>query len=283
MKTRTIMSPGPVRSRKKGGYGLSVLAWVAALIFFMPILWLILTSFRDEVDAASNPPKLLAPFTLDRYELVFSKNIAPFMINSLMGAGISTLLVICLAVPAAYATAVKPIKNVRGALQWILSTKFLPLIAALLPVYLTFQKLGLLDNIWALIIFYMGLNLPIAIWMMHSFMSEIPKDVMSAAEVDGASLPKILMKIVVPLALPGIAATSLICFIFAWNEFLFALNLTSNKAKTAPLFLVQFITSQGFFFAQLSAVAIVVSIPVIVAGWTAQDKLVQGLSMGAVK
>jgi len=157
------------------------------------------------------------------------------------------------------------------------------MIAALLPVYLTFQYLGLLDNILALVIFYTGMNLPVAIWMMHSFMAEIPKDVLAAAEVDGASLPLILRKIVLPLASPGIAATGLICFIFSWNEFLFALNLTATKASTSPVYLVSFITSEGLFIAQLSAAALVVSIPVIIVGWVAQDKLVQGLSLGAVK
>jgi len=168
-------------------------------------------------------------------------------------------------------------------LQWILSTKFLPLIGALLPVYLVFQYLGLLDSIGALVIFYAGMNLPIAIWMMHSFLGEIPKDIMAAAEMDGASLWTILLRIVVPLAIPGIAATALITFILAWNEFLFALNLTATKAATSSVYLVSFITSEGLFIAQLSAASLVVSIPVVIAGWVAQDKLVQGLSLGAVK
>jgi sorbitol/mannitol transport system permease protein len=139
------------------------------------------------------------------------------------------------------------------------------------------------DNILALVIFYTSMNLPVAIWMMHSFMAEIPKDVLAAAEVDGASLPLILRKIVLPLGSPGIAATGLICFIFSWNEFLFALNLTATKASTSPVYFVSFITSEGLFIAQLSAAALVVSIPVILVGWVAQDNLVQGLSLGAVK
>jgi sorbitol/mannitol transport system permease protein len=287
MSTETVTQAKPVRrkARRKPGEGgpLGVLAWVLALCAFAPIAFLVLTSFHAEVDAATSPPNLLAPLTLDQYKLVFSRNITPFMLNSLMAAGFSTLLVVVLAVPAAYATAVKPIGSVRGVLGWVLSTKFLPMIAALLPVYLTFQWLGLLDNIIALVIFYTGMNLPVAIWMMHSFMAEIPKDVLAAAEVDGASLLLILRKIVLPLASPGIAATGLICFIFAWNEFLFALNLTATKASTSPVYLVSFITSEGLFIAQLSAAALVVSIPVILVGWVAQDKLVQGLSLGAVK
>lgn len=272
-----------VKARDFKGTLLSVLAWMLGILFFMPIAWMILTSFHHEVDAAKSIPAVFAPLTLEHWQAAFSGRITPYLLNSTIAAGLSTVLVILLAVPAAYATAVKPIENTRGFLTWVLSTKFLPLIAALVPLYLTFQYLGLLDNIWALVIFYTGLNLPIAIWMCHSFLAEIPKDVMAAAEVDGASLPTILARIVLPISMPGIAATALICFILAWNEFLFALNLTSSTAKTAPWYMVTFITSEGLFFAQLAAGALAVSIPVVIAGWVAQDKLVQGLSMGAVK
>jgi sorbitol/mannitol transport system permease protein len=273
----------PARRRRRNNALLGALAWFCGLVFFAPIAWMVFVSFHKEVHAAVSPPNLTAPLTLEQYGNIFERNIAPYMINSLIAAGVSTLLVIVLAVPAAYATAVKPIRAVRGTLTWVLSTKFLPLIAALLPLYLIFKELGLLDNIWALVIFYTGMNLPVAIWMMHSFLSEIPPDVMSAAEVDGAGLATILTRIVLPLALPGIAATALIAFIFAWNEFMFALSLTATKASTAPVYLVSFITSEGLFIAQLSAASLVVSIPVVIAGWVAQDRLVQGLSLGAVK
>ncbi len=247
------------------------------------MVWTVLVSLRHEVDAAVSPPNLFAPFTFEQYSNVLSGRVQSAMINSLLAAGLSTIFVVVLSIPAAYATAVKPIRNPGGVLQWVLSTKFLPMVAALVPIYLVFQWLGLLDNIFALVIFYTGMNLPIAIWMMHSFLKEIPKDVMAAAEVDGASLLTILARIVMPLAMPGIAATALICFILSWNEFMFALNLTATESGTAPVFLVSFITSEGLFIAQLSAAAIVVSIPVVIAGWVAQDKLVQGLSLGAVK
>ena len=273
------------RHLKGGRYGwlYSLLAWVLALLFITPVVWTLYVSFHNEVDAAVSPPNFLAPFTLVQYERVFGSRAVPALLNSFMAAGFSTLFVILFAVPAAYATAVKPIRQTSGVLQWILSTKFLPLIAALIPVYVVFQNLGLLDNIWALVVFYTGMNLPIAIWMMHSFLKEIPKDIMAAAEVDGASLLRVLRSIILPLAMPGIAATGLICFILSWNEFMFALNLTATRAGTSSVYLVSFITSEGLFIAQLSAAALVVSIPVVIAGWIAQDKLVQGLSMGAVK
>lgn len=271
------------RRGNRWGWVLTLLAWLFGVLFVLPVAWTVFVSFHREVDAATAPPDLLAPVTIEQYGRVMNGRIVPALLNSAMTAGFSTVLVVLLAVPAAYATAVKPIRGAKGVLQWVLSTKFLPLVGALVPVYVAFQKLGMLDNIWALIVFYTGMNLPVAIWMMHSFLREIPKDIMAAAEVDGASLLRILRSVVLPLAMPGIAATALICFILSWNEFMFALNLTGTVAGTSSVFLVSFITSEGLFIAQLSAASLVVSIPVVIAGWVAQDKLVQGLSLGAVK
>jgi sorbitol/mannitol transport system permease protein len=141
----------------------------------------------------------------------------------------------------------------------------------------------LLDNIWLLILLYTSMNLPIAVWMMRSFLAEVPVEMLEAAAVDGAGLLRTLREIVAPVVLPGIAATSLICFIFSWNELLFARVLTATVAQTAPVFLTGFVTSQGLFLAKVCAAAVVVSLPVLVAGFSAQDKLVQGLSLGAVK
>ena len=168
-------------------------------------------------------------------------------------------------------------------LFFFLSTKMLPIVAGLLPLYLFAQSVGLLDNIWLLILFYTAMNLPIAVWMMRSFLSEVPVEILEAAAVDGAGLIRTLRQVVGPVVLPGIAATSLICFIFSWNELLFARVLTATRAETAPVFLTGFVTSQGLFLAKVCAAAVVVSLPVVIAGFAAQDKLVQGLSMGAVK
>ena len=166
---------------------------------------------------------------------------------------------------------------------FFLSTKFLPPIAALLPIYLIVQGLNMLDNIFTLVILYTSMNLPIAVWMMRSFLAEVPKEILEAAQVDGAGIVRVLGSIVAPIAMPGIAATSLICFIFSWNEFMFAVNLTATVSATAPIFLVGFISSQGLFLAKLCAAATLVSLPVLIAGFAAQDKLVRGLSLGAVK
>ncbi|MGI3199383.1 carbohydrate ABC transporter permease [Streptomyces sp. GLT-R25] len=263
--------------------GWTFAVWLATLAFFAPVAWMVLTSFHQEADAATNPPSLLAPLTLDQYELLLGRDITPYLLNSAMASVISTLLVLALAVPAAYALSIKPVEKWTDVMFFFLSTKFLPAIAALLPVYLIVKDAGMLDNVWTLIVLYTAMNLPIAVWMMRSFLAEVPKEILEAAEVDGAGLPTVLLRIVGPVAMPGLAATSLICFIFSWNEFLFAVNLTATNASTAPVFLVGFITNEGLFLARLCAAATLVSLPVLIAGWAAQDKLVRGLSLGAVK
>jgi sorbitol/mannitol transport system permease protein len=166
---------------------------------------------------------------------------------------------------------------------FFLSTKMLPAVAGLLPVYLIAKNAGLLDNIWLLVVLYTSMNLPIAVWMMRSFLAEVPVAILEAASIDGAGLPTVLTRIVAPVVMPGIAATALISFIFSWNELLFARVLTGVVAGTAPVFLTGFVTSQGLFLAKVCAAAVCISLPVLAAGFAAQDKLVQGLSLGAVK
>jgi len=258
-------------------------AWVLTLMFFAPVAWMVLTSLHREADAATNPPSPFAPITFSNYGELFDRGVAPFLINSATASIVSTLLVLLLAVPAAYALSIKPIEKWTDAMFFFLSTRFLPPIAALLPIYLIVKDAGMLDNVFTLVVLYTSMNLPIAIWMMQSFLAEVPKEMLEAAEVDGAGLIRILVSVVAPVAAPGLAATSLICFIFSWNEFMFAVNLTAVRASTAPIFLVGFISSQGLFLAKLCAAATLVSLPVLIAGFAAQDKLVRGLSLGAVK
>lgn len=272
--TATGLRAGPVWT---------LVAWAVTLLFFAPVAWMVLTSFHREADAATNPPSLFAPLTTEHYALLFSRDIAPYLINSMTASVVSTLLVLVLAVPAAYALSIKPVEKWTDVMFFFLSTKFLPPIAALLPVYLIVKQVGMLDNVFTLVVLYTSMNLPIAIWMMRSFLAEVPREILEAAEVDGAGLLTVLLRIVAPIAVPGMAATALICFIFSWNEFMFAVNLTATRAGTAPVFLVGFITNEGLFLARLSAAATLVSLPVLVAGFLAQDKLVRGLSLGAVK
>ncbi|GHC63931.1 mannitol ABC transporter permease [Streptomyces flavofungini] len=275
-----------VRPRAKG-MGLGLLAWLAGLLFFLPIAWMALTSFHSEEDAATNPPSVAASLTLDGYREFFGAGGGaspwPSLINSFVASTASTLLVLILALPAAYALSIRPVKKWTDVLFFFLSTKMLPVVAGLLPIYLFAKNTDFLDNIWLLVILYTSMNLPIAVWMMQSFLSEVPVAIIEAAQIDGARLPTILTRVVAPIALPGIAATSLICFIFSWNELLFARVLTGVVAQTAPVFLTGFITSQGLFLAKVCAASLVISLPVLAAGFAAQDKLVQGLSLGAVK
>jgi sorbitol/mannitol transport system permease protein len=267
----------------RSGVLLSGAAWVIGILFALPVLWMVLTSFHKENDAAKNPPDVFAPLSLDGYRSFFDAGPWPPLLNSLTASVLSTALVLLLAFPAAYALSIRPVKKWTDVLFFFLSTKMLPVVAGLLPIYLFAQAAGLLDNIWLLIVLYTSMNLPIAVWMMRSFLAEVPVEMLEAAAMDGAGLIRTLREIVAPVVLPGIAATSLICFIFSWNELLFARVLTGTVAQTAPVFLTGFVTSQGLFLAKVCAAALVVSLPVIIAGFAAQDKLVQGLSLGAVK
>jgi len=269
--------------RRGGGWALSGLAWIVGILFVLPVLWMLLTSFHSEEDAAKNPPDIAAPLTLDGYRSFFDTGPWPSILNSLTASILSTVLVLLLAFPAAYALSIRPVKKWTDVLFFFLSTKMLPVVAGLLPIYLFAQSVGFLDNIWLLIILYTSMNLPIAVWMLRSFLSEVPVEILEAASVDGASLTRTLRSVVAPVVTPGIASAALICFIFSWNELLFARVLTATRAQTAPVFLTGFVTSQGLFLAKVCAASIVVSLPVLIAGFAAQDKLVQGLSLGAVK
>ena len=285
--SRTIEG-APRRTRApRSGVVLGMVAWLIGILFVLPVLWMLLTSLHSEAAAATNPPSIAAPLTLQGYREFFgaSSGASPWppLLNSVTASVLSTALVLVFAIPAAYTLSIRPVRKWTDVLFFFLSTKMLPVVAGLLPLYLFAQAAGLLDNVWLLIVLYTSMNLPIAVWMMRSFLAEVPVEMLEAASMDGAGLIRTLREIVAPVVLPGIAATSLICFIFSWNELLFARVLTGTVAQTAPVFLTGFVTSQGLFLAKVCAAALVVSLPVIIAGFAAQDKLVQGLSLGAVK
>jgi len=261
----------------------SALGWIVVFVFFFPVLWMWLEGLKTEPQAASTPPTILFWPTLEQYQEVLSGDFPPFFINSAIASLGSTLLVIVLGLPAAYALAIRPVKRARDALFFFISTRFLPFAASLVPLYLLARDLQLLDNILALILIYTTINLPLGVWLLRSFLLEIPPDLFEAARVDGAGFHHEILRIVVPLISPGLAATALICLIFSWNEFFYAVNLTSSVAATAPLFLVSFISGRGLFYAKLAAAATLASLPVLLAGWIAQKQLIRGLTMGAVK
>ncbi|MEU6137989.1 carbohydrate ABC transporter permease [Nocardioides sp. NPDC047086] len=263
-----------------------IAAWLIGIIFVIPILYMVLTSLHAPQDAQTYPPSWGAPLTLENYSSLFTSAnpITPALINSVITSVISTLLVLALAIPAAYALAIKPVKKWSDAMFFFLSTKMLPMVAGILPIYLfTTQVINMPDNVIVLILLYTAMNLPIAVWMMRSFLAEVPPAIIEAASIDGASTLRILTRIVAPISMPGVAATSLICFIFAWNEQLYAKVLTSVAAQTGPVFVNTLIQTEHAYLAELAAGATLISLPVLIAGFAAQDKLVQGLSLGAVK
>ncbi len=283
--TRKTTNQAPINppTKQRGAVWLSAAAWIIGLLFVAPVLWMLLTSFHSEADAATSTPSFFAPLSLEGYQNFFNANPWPPLINSMTASLLSTLFVLLLAFPAAYALSIRRVEKWTDVMFFFLSTKMLPIVAAILPLYLIAQQFNMLDNIFTLVILYTAMNLPIAIWMLQSFLAEVPVEMLEAAEVDGAGLIRTLVSVVAPVVTPGLASAGLICFIFSWNELLLARVLTGVVSGTAPVFLTGFVTSQGLFLAQVSAASLVVSLPVLIAGFAAQDKLVQGLSMGAVK
>jgi sorbitol/mannitol transport system permease protein len=276
----------PRRRKKKVSLGtrlLTLLTWVIVLLVIFPVLFMVLTAFKTETAAASFPPQWLSPITFENFEKVFDRGFLPFLLNSFIASIGSTILVMILAIPAAYALTIRPILKWRDALFFLISTRFMPLGAVVIPLYLLISSLRLLDNIWVIMVLYVGLNLPIAIWMMRSFLEEVPREIIEAAQLDGAGIIKEITRVVMPIVAPGAAAAALIVFIFAWNEYFLVFNLTADSARTLPPFLGSFVDARGQFLAALSAAATLAVTPVVIAGWVAQKRLVRGLSMGALK
>ena len=273
------------KRQDKGRVGIvwSALAWVLGLGFFFPVFWMVLTSFKHEADAYTDPPTLFFTPTLDQYTAVLDSDIGTSLLNSFFATVVSTLFVLLLGIPAAFALSLRPVQKTQDVLFFFISTKMLPVVAVIVPLYVIVNEIGLLDNIWAMIILYTAMNLPIAVWMMRSFFLEVPGELLEAAGLDGASTWRAVREVILPIVSPGIAATALICAIFSWNEFFFAVNLTAVQAQTVPVSLVGFITGEGLYWARLSAAATLAALPVVIAGWLAQNKLVRGLSFGAIK
>jgi sorbitol/mannitol transport system permease protein len=262
---------------------ITFITWVLAVTYFFPVFWMFINSFKSENDAASLTPKFIFTPTLEGFQRLTDRGMSNYLTNSAVASLTSTVLVLALSIPAAYALSVRPIKKEQDALFFFISTRFMPAAASILPLFIIFKNLHLLDNVFALSLVYASMNLPIAIWMMRSFLSEVPYEVIEASRIDGADFQTELIKVVLPIVLPGIAAVALICFIFSWNEYFFSVLLTSANAKTTPPFLASFVDGRGQFLAVLSAASTVAALPVIVAGWAAQKQLVRGLAMGAVK
>jgi sorbitol/mannitol transport system permease protein len=267
---------------------LGVLTWIVVLIFFFPVLWMALTGLKTEPDADTSTPHFIFKPTFSEYASVWKgagglNGLPSYLEHSIVITVLATLIVLLLALPAAYALSIRPVTKWRDVLFFFISTKMLPVVGAIIPLYVIARDLHVLDHERLLIVLYAAMNLPIAVWMLRSFLLEIPRSVIEAAWVDGAGLIRQMRSVILPIISPGLAATALICFIFAWNEFFLAVNLTTVNGATVPIYLVGFVQPEGPFLAHLSAAATIACLPVLIAGWAAQDKLVRGLSMGAVK
>ena len=263
----------------------TVIAWTIGLLIFFPVLWTVLTSFKTEGQAINDPPLFLFfDWTLENYAIVQERSdYMKFLWNSVFVAGGSTLLGILIAVPAAWSMAFFPTKRTKDILLWMLSTKMLPAVGVLYPIYIGCIKLGLLDSRLALVIILMLINLPIIVWMLYTYFREIPRDILEASRMDGASLWKEIVYVLTPMAIPGIASTILLNLILAWNESFWTLNLTAAKAGTLTAFIASYSSPEGLFFAKLSAASTMAIAPILILGWFSQKQLVRGLTFGAVK
>nr|WP_240162606.1 carbohydrate ABC transporter permease [Glaciimonas sp. PAMC28666] len=261
-----------------------MLAWLLALLLFFPIFWLGLTAFKTELQAIAVPAKLFFSPTLENFaEVQARSNYLLYAMNSIITSVGSTLLGLLIAAPAAYSMAFSPTKRSKDILVWMLSTKMLPAVGVLVPIYVLYQKFGLLDTRWGLTIIFTLSNLPIMVWMLYSYFKEIPREILEAARMDGASIFKEFRYVVLPLGLGGLASTALLCLVLSWNESFWSLNLGAANAGTLASLIASYSSPEGLFWSKLSAASLMAIAPIIVFGWFCQKQLVQGLTFGAVK
>jgi sorbitol/mannitol transport system permease protein len=260
-------------------------AWLAGFLIFFPILWMVLASFKTELEAFAIPPSFLFfHWTTENYATVQERSdYIHHALNSIIIAGGSTLIALLIAIPAAWSMAFSPTKRTKDVLLWMLSTKMMPPVGVLVPIYLIWRDFGLLDSLTGLIIILCLGNLPIVIWMLFTYFKEIPKDILEAARMDGATIGRELVYVLTPMAVPGLASTLLLNLILAWNEAFWTLNLSTLNAAPLTVFIASYSSPEGLFWAKLSAASTLAIAPILVLGWFSQRQLVRGLTFGAVK
>ncbi|MGC3987256.1 MAG: carbohydrate ABC transporter permease [Pseudorhodoferax sp.] len=262
----------------------TVAAWSLALLLFFPLGWLFLTAFKTELQAIAVPPLFVFEPTLHNFAEVQSRSdYLLYARNSLIASVVSTVLGLAIAAPAAYSMAFFKTRATRDILMWMLSTKMMPAVGALVPIYVLAQTAGMLDTLPALVIVFTLSNLPIMVWMLYTNYKEIPAEILEAARMDGANLWTEFREVVLPLSVGGLASCGLLCLVLSWNEAFWALNLTSAKAGTLATLIASYSSPEGLFWAKLSAASLMAIAPIVVFGWFSQKQLVQGLTFGAVK
>lgn len=262
----------------------TVAAWVIALFLFFPLIFMVVTSFKTELQAIAVPSLWMFEPTLENFSVVNERSdYMQFAMNSVITSVLSTFIGLAIAAPAAYSMAFAPTKGTNGLLLWMLSTKFMPAVGALLPIYVIFQQLGMLDTTAALTIIFTMMNLPIMVWMLFTYFKDIPNEILEAARMDGANVWQEFRHVLLPLGIGGLASTGLLCLVLAWNEAFWALNLGASNAGTLATMMVSYSSPEGLFYAKLSAASLMAIAPIVVLGWFCQKQLVQGLTFGAVK
>lgn len=262
----------------------TILAWIVALVIFFPIFFMAVTAFKTELQAIAVPSIWVFEPTLENFSVVQERSdYLSFAINSLITSVASTVIGLLIAAPAAYSMAFFPTRRTKDILMWMLSTKMMPAVGALIPIYVIFQSLGMLDTLGALTIIFTLMNLPIMVWMLYSYFKDIPNEILEAARMDGAGLKEEFRHILLPLGIGGLASTGLLCLVMAWNEAFWALNLGAANAGTLATMIASYSSPEGLFWAKLSAASLLAIGPIVVFGWFCQKQLVQGLTFGAVK
>jgi len=271
-----------VKTRKKiGNFATAIFTWFVGIAYFFPILYMFLTSVKSEMKVV--PPSLWVVPTLENFKTVLSSDILINLWNSTFVTVVTMLVCLLFGIPAAYAIVFGTLKKAEGIFFWFISTNLLPPVGVLIPIFLIFKYAQLLDTKLSLIIVYAGANIPLVIWMLNSFFKEVPKEVLEACEIDGATRLHAFFHVILPLTRTGIISAALLVIIFVWNEFFFAVNLTYIESATLPVHMAAFMTQEGLFWAKLSAIASVVVLPPVILGWISQKAMVKGLTMGAVK
>ncbi len=244
------------QSRRLQSLLLGTLAWAIAIVIFFPIFWMVMTSFKSEIDAFATPPQFIFTPTLENYLHINERSdYFSFAWNSVVISFSATALCLLIAVPAAYSMAFYETQRTKGTLLWMLSTKMLPPVGVLMPIYLLAKSFGLLDTRIALIVIYTLINLPIVVWMVYTYFKDIPKDILEAARLDGATLWQEMVRVLLPIAKGGLASTVLLSLILCWNEAFWSLNLTSSNAAPLTALIASYSSPEGLFWAKLSAVS----------------------------
>lgn len=261
-----------------------IASWGIALLLFFPIFWMFITSFKTELQAISVPPQLFFEPTLENFSIVQERSdYLKHAWNSVVTSFGATILALIIAIPAAYSMAFFPGKRTKDILLWMLSTKMLPAVGVLVPIYILSRNYGLLDSKLGLVIIFTLMNLPIIVWMLFSYFKDLPKEILEAARMDGASPWGEMTKVVLPLSVGGIASTGLLSIVLCWNEAFWSLNLTASEAAPLTAMIASYSSPEGLFWAKLSAASTLACAPIVVFGWFCQKQLVQGLTFGAVK